>query len=63
MKIKHSLRLGGIAMLLIAIVAALFAGCASNRKVDESFLREVEKDPFPSASSKGLAVKKTADKD
>jgi hypothetical protein len=37
---------------------ALLAGCAANKnRVDESFLKEVEKDPFPSASSKGLAAK------
>lgn len=42
--------------LTLPLLASL-AGCAANsRQVDESFLKQVEKDPFPSASSKGLAA-------
>jgi len=45
-------------LLLAAPLLFFLAGCtASNNRVDESFLKQVEKDPFPAASSKGLAVK------
>ncbi|MBI3465002.1 MAG: hypothetical protein HY000_18390 [Planctomycetes bacterium] len=51
------LRLGRSLVFLWPLLA-LLAGCAANKnRVDESFLKQVEKDPFPSASSKGLAAK------
>ena len=40
-----------------AVLAATAAGCASsplNSKVDQSFLKKVAKDPFPSAAERGI---------
>jgi hypothetical protein len=48
---------GGLSLLVAALLLSP-VGCAANKQTaDASFLKEVEKDPFPSASSKGLAVK------
>ena len=48
----------GLALACIAALTICVGGCAANKqRVDESFLKQVEQDPFPTASSKGVAAK------
>jgi hypothetical protein len=57
MRIIHACHLVSSSFVVATLLLAL-TGCAANdRRADETFLKQVEKDPFPSASSKGLAAK------